>query len=163
MAGDKRLEKANEALDEEIALFREQVAQAKRRRARQGAAVAAVSGPAQPGDGQVPASTAALPAAATPMQETIPAEQDSPDQTARDDVLAEQGDRILEHMTQIRTWLNTEPELRPMAKRFVGELESRSLRQNVMLNVVLSTIFLLAGWLLSVVATPTLLARVFGH
>jgi hypothetical protein len=51
----------------------------------------------------------------------------------------------------------------PLAAKVVRVVEGRFVRKSFALNVVLSTVFLIAGWLLSNFATPVDLGRLFGH
>ncbi len=158
MARDKRLEKANRVLDEEIAALRDKAAQNKKRRARQPAAVEVASAATQSGGGQTPTATT-QPAAAAPAHGNAPSALGSSEQSAGVESL----DATAERLKYIRDVLNTDPALVPHVARAVGVEEGKYLRRNLMLNVVLSTIFLIAGWLLSTVATPTTLSRIFGH
>jgi hypothetical protein len=149
MAGDVRVQKASKVLDEEIAALREQVALARKRRPRQSSANDVAEGPASAG-----ASTSG---AAVPVDETNSAEQGGIEQTEAGELLRSR----LKRLEQIQEWITIDGDLLPLIARVAGNVESKFLRRNLVLNVVLSTIFLIAGWLLSTVATPIDLGHIF--
>jgi hypothetical protein len=151
MAGDVRVQKANKVLDAEIAALREQVALAKRRRPRQSGANDAVSG-------QV-STVISPPDAAAPAEEAIAADQGDIEQRKAVELVTIRVNRL----EQIKGWITTDGDLLPLIAKVAGDVEGRFLRRNLAVNVALSTIFLIAGWLLSIVATPTNLGHIFTH
>jgi hypothetical protein len=151
MAGDVRVQKASKVLDAEIAALREQVALARRRQPRQSIATDAASGQAFAG--------ISPPDAATATPETGSAVQGDIEQRDAVELLAARTERL----GQIKMWITTDGDLLPLIAKVAGDVEGRFLRRNLAVNVVLSTIFLIAGWLLSTVATPTNLGHIFRH
>jgi hypothetical protein len=145
MAGDARVQKANKVLDEEIAALREQVALAKRRRPRQSSPHGAADGASQSRQEQAPS------------QECDAAEQGDAE---RNDALVLLDQRKM-RLEQIREWITTDGDLLPLIARVAGNIEGKFVRRQVLVNLVLSTIFLIAGWLLSTVATPIDLGHIF--
>ena len=57
--------------------------------------------------------------------------------------------------------MNADPDLLAPIGRFVGVQVGTSFWKNLTWSIILGVIFLLAGWLLSIVATPTTLSTFF--
>jgi hypothetical protein len=151
MAGDVRVQRANKVLDEEIAALREQATLAKRRRPRQSGANGAAKGQ--------PSAGISTPEAAAPEDEPSSAEQSDIHQTEADRLLVVRINRL----QQIQEWLAIDGDMLPSIAKVAGVVEGKFLRKNLVMSVVLSTIFLIAGWLLSTVATPIDLGHIFTH
>src|SRR5260370_42676842 len=69
----------------------------------------------------------------------------------------------LQRLETIKSWINEDRTLIAPIARVVGYDEARTARKNLAMNIALSTIFLIAGWLLSNIATPTYLGNIFRH
>jgi hypothetical protein len=157
MATDAQVQKASRVLDEEIAALRGQVALAKRRHPKQPTANDATSGLAQASQEQPLAG--ALPEAEPLQHESASAGQDDVDQRTSVEYLAAQGQRL----EQVQDWILSDRAMLPLIAKAVGVDERTFVRRSFWLNVVLSTIFLIAGWLLSTFASPVDLGRFLGR
>jgi hypothetical protein len=146
MAQTPDVQRASKALDEEIAALKEQVARAKKRRSRPITPEERSSDHA-PEDGAAPGEPLEQDSAVTADQETALA------------LLSVRMDRL----GQVKAWITTDGDLLPLIARIVGMRESQFLRKNLIWSIILSTIFLIAGWLLSTIATPATLGALVPH
>jgi hypothetical protein len=150
VAQSVRVHRANRVLDEEIATLKEQVSVAKRRHSRQPGVNGATSGPSQVD--QAPGTLS------TSQSVSAPREQGADSGTALE-MLAKRA----WYLEQIQSWITADSDLLPLIARVAGNAEEKYMRKNLLMNVVLSTIFLIAGWLLSIAATPSILGDIFRH
>jgi hypothetical protein len=140
------VQRASRALDEEIAALKEQVARAKKRRSRP-ITPAEQSSDHVSEDGAAPGESLEQDSAVTADQETALA------------LLSVRMDRL----GQVKAWITTDGDLLPLIARIVGMRESQFLRKNLIWSIILSTIFLIAVWLLSTIATPATLGALVPH
>jgi hypothetical protein len=139
-----RVQRANQALDEEIAALKQQVAASKKRR----------SPPVRP-DEQASEDTSQPSASTAIPSDTSPDTSDA--QHTSVDALSLQIDRL----QTLQSWVNSDPDLLSPIGKMVGINVTTSFRKNLMWSIVLGVIFLFAGWLLSIVATPSTLSTFF--
>ncbi len=158
MARDVKVQRARQALDDEIAELQQQAARARRRHPKQPVAVESASQPAPAPTEQPLPSTTPPSLQGTIAGSSSPLELDA-DQTAAIALL----DTRTQRLSDIKQWITEDSDLLPLIARVVGDIESKYMRRNLIINILLSTIFLLAGWLLSIVATPTNLVHLFGQ
>jgi hypothetical protein len=158
LANDVKVQRARRALDEEITALQQQAALARRRPPRHPAAGDAAPSPAQAHQEQ-PLTGDTSPSPATQVYSPSSTESLDADQTSAIALITNRTD----HLQDIRKWLTEDGDLLPLIAKVVGDIEGTYLRRNVIVNILLSTVFLIAGWLLSTVATPGNLVRLFGH
>lgn len=139
-----RVQRANQALDAEIAALKEQVAEARRRRSR----------PVRPDEQVAPSSS--QPAAPVPKAESASTDI-AGDQNVSIDALSAQ----IERLQMLQSWMKEDPTIVGPVGRAVGAETGQSFRKNLFWSVILGVVFLLAGWLLSVIATPATFGSFF--
>ena len=76
------------------------------------------------------------------------------DQTPSIDALSAQ----IERLQTLQSWMKEDPTIVGPVGRAVGAETGQSFRKNLLWSVILGVIFLFAGWLLSIVATPATFA-----
>ena len=57
-------------------------------------------------------------------------------------------------LEQIRSWIQSDADILPSIRKIFEDDERKRARQALLINIALSTIFLLAGWGLSLIASP---------
>jgi len=128
--------RARRALDKEITALDEQVNLARKQTKREG--------DHWRGDGESDLRGSAQ-QEATQVADLLPAEQ----QRAIE-VLANRQHQL----EQIRSWIQSDADILPSIRKIFEDDERKRARQALLINIALSTIFLLAGWGLSLIASP---------
>jgi hypothetical protein len=72
-------------------------------------------------------------------------------------------DARIERLAQVRDWIDEDDELAGLIDSVIARRIRDSERRQARFNVALNAVFLLAGWLLSLVGTPTALTTLIGR
>jgi hypothetical protein len=130
MSSPQKVEKARRVLDSEIQALDEQVKLARRR-------TKSLGGDQERSDSSTQS---------TITESSIQSEQ----QRAIEILTIRQ-----EQLQQISSWIANDKDLLPSIRKIFEEDETGRARRALLLNILLSTIFLLAGWGLSIIAPPS--------
>lgn len=146
MTSDTMTRMVSSNLNDDIAALRREITQARRRQARGRNAEALADVNSQVPEGQAPSVAANLDAF-----ESLRGPAQSQDELRAELV------RIA------RTLGTSDPDFVAKVAEAVSSVEGKSFRKNLVVSIVLSTIFLIAGWLLSIVATPATMGALLHH
>jgi hypothetical protein len=103
-----------------------------------------------------PQSTAPAPAAAPPRFGAAPA------MPTQDQIVAGLDQRLMRLM-QVRDWIQQDGDIARLLDTVIGNQVRKSERRQARFNIILNVIFLVAGWALSVIASPSAIAAFFHH
>lgn len=117
----------------------------------QGDLTAAATGAPAPADGRRRIPTSAPVKGAAPA--ASPAAQD----------IVGAIDARIERLAQVRDWIDEDDELAGLIDSVIARRIRESERRQARFNVVLNAVFLIMGWLLSLVGTPSALTTLIGR
>lgn len=72
-------------------------------------------------------------------------------------------DQRIGRLIQVRDWIQEDGDIARLIDTVIGKQVQSSERRQARLSVALNVIFLLAGWVLSLIAAPTAIGHIFGH
>jgi hypothetical protein len=103
--------------------------------------------------------------ASPPLSVAAPARSAAPQgaPTATTQGMVETLDQRIDRLNNIRTWLQQDDDLARLIDGIIGKQVRASERRQARLSVVLNVVFLLAGWGLSLISTPSAASATLGH
>lgn len=72
-------------------------------------------------------------------------------------------DQRVSRLMQVRDWIQQDGDIARLLDTVIGNQVRSSERRQARMNIILNVIFLVAGWALSVIATPSAITALFHH
>jgi hypothetical protein len=77
--------------------------------------------------------------------------------------IVEEIDRRISRLEQVRDWIDEDEYLAHLIDSVIGKKVKASEQRQARRNIIVNVIFLLLGWLLSILATPANIVSLFPH
>lgn len=114
------------------------------------------------------ASANSAPAAPAPLPPTMPAPSAAPSYGAAPPMpppatIVAGIDQRVARLMQVREWISEDGDIARLLDSVIGNQVRTSERRQVRINLAFNVLFLLAGWALSIFASPQAMSALLGH